>query len=566
MTDLDIIKAAGVQAEAVALENMLTARVTDATAPLREQLTTAVGQLAARTAELTIARTDLGIATTALAAAQADGTAKQATIDQLQARIRDLEAQLTPAAGPDPMLWFTRGTGPRRVEVWAHKFTPFTRHLSMAATRDASTYPTAYLNPDGEGGKNRATLGYIDDAPIFSKPTETTFDKQLLVDAKFDIQTAQHFGMTGFVVDILGWAFNGSPHYARAAALAQAADELGGSFKIVPMIDGNGSTAGAGPERTAEVIAFFCNRPSSYKRDGYDVFSSFKGEQQSVAFWTSVLDILRTRYKLNPGWIGGFLDFSKAASYAALTIGEGSWGGGDDPQVIRNVSNEVAVTHGRGKIAMLAVGTQAVRRSVDHGSWFDEAANTEAQRAYLEKAIAEKPEIIQVVTYDDFSEGNTYAPSEARGYGPLALLAWYLEKLQHGGFAEIKKQELILSHRVALINATPKTAASRALVQNQARKKPLTPVRDTVEVLLFLPRPTKVTVTIGAQSQTYDAPAGQSAKLFPLAPGEVKVSTAEGLAVTSPSVVVANPARTSPQYIWAVAGHGTAGQRAPYGP
>jgi len=557
MTDLDTIDAAGDRAREEALAALRKTWETDATAPLREELTTAAAQLAHRTAAL------------AVETARAEGLlAEKRSLEQL---VADLRAQLAtqPPATPvkvSPGLWFERSSAPHRVEVWAHKFTPYVRHLSMAKTRDTTAYATAYLNPDGEGGKHRPTLGYMDDAPLFAVPTEATFEKQLVADAKFDILTAQRHGITGFVMDILGWQFNGSPHYARAAAHAQAADELGGTFKIIPMIDGNGSTAAAGPERTAEAIAFFCNRPSSYKRDGYDIYSSFKGEQQTPIFWAQVADILRTRHKLNPGWIGGFLNFNRAGDYAHLTIGEGSWGGGDDPQVIRNVSNEVAQTRTRGKLSMLAVGTQAVRRSVDHGSWFDEAANTEAQRAYFEKAIAEKPDIIQLVTYDDFSEGNTYAPSEARGYGPLALAAWYLEKLQHGQFPEIRQQEIILSHRVAPIGAAPKTVAARALVQNGNRKRPLTPLRDTVEVLTFLPVPTKVTVTIGGKANMYDAPAGMHARLFPLAPGEIKAATAEGLNITSPVVVVAQPVRTSPQYIWAVATHGTAGQRAPYGP
>ena len=59
------------------------------------------------------------------------------------------------------------------------------------------------------------------------------------------------------------------------------------------------------------------------------------------------------------------------------------------------------------------------------------------------------------------------------------------------------------------------------------------PARDTVEVLTFLTAAARVRVTIGGTVTTYAAPAGLSAKLFPLAVGTHAVDILRGDTVTA---------------------------------
>ena len=98
-----------------------------------------------------------------------------------------------------------------------------------------------------------------------------------------------------------------------------------------------------------------------------------------------------------------------------------------------------------------------------------------------------------------------------------------------------------------------------------------TTARDTVEALTFLTAPADVSVVIGGVTQTYIAPAGMSAKLFPLAvgtPPSIVVSRGGSTVaqVSSAIPVVAVPVRDDKSYFWFSSIRGIIGQRAPYGP
>ena len=54
--------------------------------------------------------------------------------------------------------------------------------------------------------------------------------------------------------------------------------------------------------------------------------------------------------------------------------------------------------------------------------------------------------------------------------------------------------------------------------------------RNTVEVLTFLKYLATIKVTIGSTVRSYTAPAGVSAKLFPLATGKIKAAATRGSA------------------------------------
>ena len=464
----------------------------------------------------------------------------------------------TPTTKPDPGLFFSKSTERSDKLVLAHWFPPYPISINNASTRAQSTYATTYLTPTGESGKWSPYGRFLSTAPLFRPQRGGDWR---LEDAKDDIRAAQTFGLDGFVFDLLGSGDMNNRNWSGALILAQAADELGTGFKVIPMMDKNGSTGKGTPANAAAALAAFANRPSALYIDGEFVISSFKGEGSGTAadvqWWADTLKILQRDHKIDAGWLAGFLDFGKASMFKDLTIGEGSWGGGDDPVTIGRSGNQVATTHARGKLAMSPVGTSAVRRTQ---GVFDESANTEATRAYWEKAIREDPDMIQMVTWNDYSEGNTYQPSEGAGYGPLTVASWYIEKYKHGSYPQILKDELILTNRNQFAGSAW-TSGHTATVKQWDRGQQRTTVRDTVEVLTFLTKPTTVTVTIGGAVQSYQAPAGMFAKTFPLGVGSVSASTARGLAVTSPVTVTRAPLQQDMSYYWAVASRGTAGQR-----
>ena len=458
----------------------------------------------------------------------------------------------------DPGLFFAKSGEASDKMVLAHWFPPYPISINNAATRDESTYAKAYLSATGENSKWAPYGRFLTTAPLFRPQRAGDWR---LEDAKDDIRTAQAHGLDGFVFDLLGSFNTGDRNWTGPLTLAKAADELGTGFKVIPMIDKNGSTGLGSAAGAAKAVAVFAARPSAYYVDGRFVISSFKGEgkgtAEDVQWWRDVLRLLKSEHHIEASWIGGFLNFGKAEMFRDLTIGEGSWGGGDDPVTISKSGNQVQATHNRGKLAMSPVGTSAVRRTQ---KVFDESANTEATRAYWEKVIREDPDLVQMVTWNDYSEGNTYQPSEATGYGPLILASWYIEKYKHGKFPKILKDELILTNRNQFVGSHWSGSQS-VPVQQWDRGQSHTSPRDTVEVLTFLTAPATVRVTVGGKETSYGAPAGMYAKTFPLAAGSVSARTDRGLGVTSPVTVSARPVQQDLSYYWAVAGRGTAGQR-----
>jgi hypothetical protein len=461
-----------------------------------------------------------------------------------------------PTVTVSPGLFFRRTTGPFAKLVLAHYFGPYPRSLNNSGTRASSTYISSLANPSGQYAAYR---GWFDDAPLWRAPIPGDWQ---YADAVFDIQTAQAYGIDGFVVDMLGLS---GPNYDNYARLARAASDLNSGFYVIPMVDKNGATGLASPQQAATAIATFAGLKSSYYfPDGTFMVSSFKGEGNNTAadvqWWKDVQAAL-VALGIRPAFVLSFLAFGAAGSFTAITRGEGSWGDGDDPAIIRNSTNQTAQSHARGKLSFVHIGSQQIRRA---SYAFDEAGNTEATRESWAKALREGADMVQLITWSDFSEGSTLAPSELRGYAPLVLNAWYAEQFHTGTVPTILTDEVIVSHRPAPVNAPWTVNPTGRPITQRPLGGTVTPARDTVEVLSFLTAPSQITVTIGGVAQTYMAPAGMSAKLFPLAPGSITVTTDRGLSGSSPVPPVALPVKDVKAYVWFSLALGTTGQRAPH--
>ena len=71
------------------------------------------------------------------------------------------------------------------------------------------------------------------------------------------------------------------------------------------------------------------------------------------------------------------------------------------------------------------------------------------------------------------------------------------------------------------------------------------PARDTVEALVFLKAASTVTVTVGGTRHTWAAPAGVSAKTFPLGTGTVSAEITRG-STSYGKAILPEPVSSSP--------------------
>ncbi|MFI9597399.1 endo-1,3-alpha-glucanase family glycosylhydrolase [Nonomuraea sp. NPDC052265] len=380
-------------------------------------------------------------------------------------------------------------------KVFAHYFTPYPVSLDNQAPA-SDYYARNYLKPDGESGKHAAYGGLLRDRPIGRDPISGDY---AVADFKTEVKQAVAAGLDGFTVDILSIT---SAHWTRVQNLIKAAEAVDPGFKIVLMPDTNG-LASVDSAAFATAMAKLAASKSVYRlADDRLVVAPFKAEGRTAAWWAAWMKTMETEHGIKVA-LGGNIDRA----------------------------------HGMGKIWMQPVSVQDER---PNQGVFDEAGNTENLRATWKGAIDGKADWVQLTTWNDYSENTQFAPSRNAGWTYLDINAYYLTCYKLG-CPKITNDSAYLTHRVQPVAAKPSFAQTKLM----ALRGGSTAARDTVEVLTMLTAPGKVLVTVGGTTQSYDAPAGVSAKTFPLKAGAASATVTRGSAtaakVVSPYPVTATP-------------------------
>ncbi|GGT41486.1 endo-1,3-alpha-glucanase family glycosylhydrolase [Nonomuraea spiralis] len=415
-------------------------------------------------------------------------------------------------------------------KVFVHYFTPYPVSLDNQAPA-SDYYARNYLKPDGESGKHAAYGGLLRDRPLGRDPIAGDY---ALADFKTEIRQAVAAGLDGFTVDILSIT---SAHWTRVQNLIKAAEAVDPGFKIVLMPDTNG-LASVDSAAFATAMAKLAASKSVYRlADNRLVVAPFKAEGRSAAWWADWMKTMETQHGIKVALVPCFLDFNKYRdAFASISYGFSNWGN-RNPAANSALGGNIDRAHDMGKIWMQPVSIQDER---PNQGIFDEAGNTENLRATWKGAIDGKADWVQLTTWNDYSENTQFAPSRNAGWTYLDINAYYLtcHKL---GCPKITNDAAYLTHRVQPVAAQP-TFAQTKLMKLRGGS---TAARDTVEVLTMLTAAAKVSVTIGGTTQSYDAPAGVSARTFPLRTGTASATVTRGTAtaakVVSPYPVTATP-------------------------
>ncbi|GAA2219630.1 hypothetical protein GCM10009850_121110 [Nonomuraea monospora] len=415
-------------------------------------------------------------------------------------------------------------------QVFAHYFTPYPLSLDNAAPAN-DYYARNYLKPEGESGKHSAYGGLLRDRPIGRDPISGDY---ALEDLKTEVKQAIAAGLDGFTVDILSVT---SAHWTRVQNLIKAAEAVDPGFKIVLMPDTNG-LASVDSATLATAMAKLAASKSVYRLDDNRlVISPFKAEGRTAAWWADWMETMETTHGIEVALVPVFLDFNKNASdFASISYGFSNWGS-RNPAGNANLATNITTAHGMGKIWMQPVSVQDER---PNQGIFDEAGNTENLRSSWKGAIDGKADWVQLTTWNDYSENTQFAPSVNAGWTYLDINAYYLTCYKLG-CPEITKDVAYLTHRIQPVAAAPTYAQTKLMKLRSGS----TTARDTVEVLSMLNAAGKVSVTIAGATQIYDAPAGVTAKTFPLKAGTVSATVARDSAtvaeVVSPYPITDTP-------------------------
>ncbi len=408
-------------------------------------------------------------------------------------------------------------TGGQRLVV-AHYFPPYPLSLdNLAPNQDY--YAQGYLTAGGESGKHRAYGGFLRDRPL---PRDPLGGDWQLADQITEVRQARTAGLDGFTVDILGLS---GANWERSLRLLRAAEIVSPHFTIIPMPDGT-ADATKDPSALADAMAVMAKSPAALRlRDGRLVISPFAPEQQGAAWWRSWVEVMRTRHGIAVALVPCFLDyFAHVDAFADFSYGVGNWGNrnpaANDPGP-PGLGKFAADAHRRGKLWMQPVSVQDER---PYTGVYDEAGNTENLRLTWQAAIDNRAEWVQIMTWNDYSEGTTIAPSVHHGWAFLDLSSYYLAWFRSGTRPAIAREAVYLTHRRQPAGAAPTGGQTRLMTLRPGS----TPARDTVEALSLLSAPATVIVQVGTRTTTCQVSAGVSACRAPLAVGRVSVRVTRG--------------------------------------
>ena len=426
--------------------------------------------------------------------------------------------------------------------VFAHYFVPYPLSLDNKAP-DSDYYARHYLNPAGENGKFADEGGLLRDRPL--SPGVQSSPDWRVDNMVTEIRQAKSAGIDGWTLNLMS---SSGQNWDASINLMEAADAEG-DFVVVPMVDGSSGFVDNTPAKAASLLSQLYAAGPAYEVDGEYLLSSFKAEGASVSWWSQVISILENEYRLPISFQAVFLSASDAnmQAYASIADGYGNWGARTERNSNARPDYD-ARAESYGKTWMEPIAVQDVRFNASNWA---ESNNTATVRTQWSRAIEDKVDYVQIVTWNDYSESTHIAPSHAHGSAFLDLTRYFTSWFHTGVAPKITSDEIVLTHRTQFVDAKP--SSSQKLMGAPTLDGNSTPARDTVEALVWLTSAATVNITVGGKTTSVSAPAGLSAHTVPLGLGTVSASVERSgsrtVSVTSPHAVVSNPDVQDLQYV-----------------
>lgn len=432
--------------------------------------------------------------------------------------------------------------------VFAHYFLPNPISLDNQPP-DSDYYARNYLTPHGEADKHVRVGGLQRDRPL---PRDPIADPQWEVrDLETEIRTAADAGIDGFSLNIGTLHRTGDSQPSAADNMMTAAQNVGG-FPIMLMADMNGELGTVDPETFVDELSRYAASPATFRlADGRLVISAFAAEKRDVDWWSQVIAIFAERDE-TVALVPTFLDpVAQLDEFAPISYGMGDWGGRNPafvPVDDTGPSSPAALierAHDLGVRWMQPVAAQDARPRT---ALYDEAANSTTLRQSWQAALDNGADWVQIVTWNDYSEGTQIAPSVHNEYALLDLTSYFLSVYKTGRAPQILRDTVYLSHRNQFHDARPAFVSADPMLPRTGGTAP----RDTIEVLVFATAPAVVHVDAGAERYECAVTPGVGSCTFPLQIGEISATMTRDdqvvATVTSPFPVEAVPPVQDLQY------------------
>ncbi len=357
-------------------------------------------------------------------------------------------------------------------------------------------------------------------------------------DYQREIREARAAGIDGFDMSCAAGAWHNEPLYPRRIkAIYQAAQELGTGFKLFFSVDFAGlkthppgeieSYALLSESSVLDMVKTYGHHPNQFMVDGRTVLSTFGGEQ-GIAWKKDILaplkaagydvclvplfaheyerrdeQTVREHYRKWADVVDGMFDFGGAGTAQQLAVSNAAYA-----KVLREA----------GKISLCSY-TPMYWGTVPPSRRYYETCGGEGTELQWKSIIAEQPDWVEIVTWNDFNESYicpVAAPnSPESGHPPKHMLRYLKSRSSHAGYLELSRyyiQWYKLGKQPPLKDALfyfyrlhPKDAVAK-------EDRPVTafhgPVEDVLYVTTMMTAPAELHVTSGSTKTVHPLKAG----------------------------------------------------------
>jgi hypothetical protein len=393
-------------------------------------------------------------------------------------------------------------------KVFADYFDPIQLSAdNLPAQRDY--YATQLLPRQGVEGKFSRQGGYLRGRPLPIGPWDSPYWQQ--INYAIDILRARAIGLDGFQFDML--QANTGRYWDDLLMMCDVATAIAPGFSILPEPD-MAALQSISVEDLTRALTSLAQRSAMYRlSDGRMLVTPFYPESSPAGYWSDVVDEMARR-NAPIALIPVLLNFGlHASSFAHFSYGLSYWGDRDPVTFADdNFFGRVRALRSGRLATMLPIAPQDVRPK---NSMMWEAANTRLFRAEWSKAIAEAPDFVHLITWNDYSESTEISPSNGTQYIFYDLTRFYTHWFKTGQMPSIVKDAIFYTHRRQIERlGEPPISTDLPMKLNGAEA-----LHNDIEMIAFLTSPAQLEIEIDGQHYTADAQAGLAELRAPAAVG-----------------------------------------------
>lgn len=408
----------------------------------------------------------------------------------------------------------------------AHYFPPFPLQVQNA---DPATeyYAAQWLNPAGESGTYSAQGGYLRQTPFRTAPipdaTTDAPDGYRVSHMRHEMRMLHMLGVNAVAADILE---SSSTNWDRIIRLYDILEEeyLGDMYALItPDLKtslGTMSTADLGtlldtltdyncamtaPSGNFLIAPYGAEDADFSNADVVAIINEMTTTHSKAIDWMPI-------YNGFPSYIADLITDLDSAGLLSRLNAVGEWargyvsGASDRIDDIAELAN--SATYGKALDFFMPVTAQVHRPK---NPWYQGAQNLDTLFTFCEGMISGDPKHINIVTWNDYSEGTEFAPSSGTGFVIYDILAYYIQWWGMGTEPNISEDTLYYWYRKQLTTGVRSLTANDDLydgAQSTAFSENAGIFDDKIEIVAFLKEAAVLEIEFNGRVYNKAVPAG----------------------------------------------------------